>query len=476
MERFLLALVTGLLGSPSTPPTVAITPAAAISAASVSASSVYRPVEDPSDALNLSRPPASRREVAAARAQVRYRRKRAERGKFLHRFTFPDGTTVEFKDRPKRPREQANRKRIVFYSGTQTSAGEPDSTFEAAGKAAGLSLEATRALRFISRHEGGFDAINTWDSARFSWGFIQFAGGFGLRPCLAHLKEKSPELFRKLLADYGVDVLPGEGEAPVPVYVSPRSGNVLRGDAAEQAYGDDPLVIALFIRAGRVPEIKQRQIEAAIRDYAGPAMTATYRQVRLSDVLRSPQSLAMLIDRKVQEGHVIRLEWALEHACATRRWPGSTEWPRLEAEVLDLAVRDADARANIRSLADTATEGLLRAAAAVRCGQGYLVPNGPSLAAARAALTQALQEADYRMVVSHRRDQMRTAFAAALAACDPQRVHLLGPNAAVELEAVAAGVRDLTARFRFEYAIRNRLRDIRTSSLPGPAAADVITQ
>src|SRR5439155_23408365 len=137
---------------------------------------------------------------------------------------FPDGTEVQFSDRAKRPRDQANRERVVSYAGTESAAQEPDSTFDAAGKAAGLSPDAIAALRFISRHEGGFDAINTWDRARFSWGFIQFAGGYGFPPALMHFKERSPELFQKLLADYGVDLVRDDAGKPVPVYIDPKSG------------------------------------------------------------------------------------------------------------------------------------------------------------------------------------------------------------------------------------------------------------
>ncbi len=479
MDRILFALVFGVFGGPAAPqetPAPAhpvLQPAAARSAPAAEPAAVQHvvPNRDPSvaaaEARSLAQPPVSGAEAAAGRATVRHEKQPLENGRIRHEFTFSDGTSVTFTDRPKGRRDTADRARVLVFSGTHKAEDEPAATFEAAGKTAGLSPEAVQALRYVSRHEGGFDAINTWDSARFSWGFIQFAGGYGLRPALATFKERSPELFRRLLGAYGVDVVPGE-DGPLPVYVSP-SGRVLRGKDAEQEYGDDPLVIALFIRAGRVPEVKQRQVEAAIRDYAAPALEASYQGIRLSSVLRSPQALAMLIDRKVHEGNVGRLEWALEHAWVLSNAPNPVTWARLERQVLDLAVQDAEARSSIRELADTAADTLLRAAAAARGGQMALVPNGPSLGAARAAMEQALSEANYRMVVSYRRDALRDGLAQVLATTDPSAVAACdGGECAGRLEAAAEKIRGLVSRMRYDYAIRDRLRGIRGSELPGP--------
>lgn len=464
MQRLILAFVVGLFGGSSTPSTTAAPPAVAA-------------VESPAPFPRVELKPAvAAAEVRRNRAQVKHQKEAGDEGKVLHRFFFPDGTQVEFSDRPKRPRDQAKRDRVVMFSGSQSASTEPDATFDAAGKAGGLSPDATAALRFISRHEGGFDAINTWDGARFSWGFIQFAGGYGFPPALLHFKERSPDLFQKLLAEYGVDLVRNEKDEPVPVYVDPETGKQLCGRDAEQAFGDDPLVIALFIRAGRVPEVKQRQLEAAIRGYALPALTETAEDIRLSDVLRSPQGQAMLIDRKVQEGNVIRLEWALEHVRALHNLRSLKDCVRYEGEALDFAVQDADARTRIAELAESAADGLGRAAAAARSGEASFVPDGPTLAGARDALSQALTEANYRMVVSYRRDSMIAGFTELVGAADPEQVRGQSPSAmAARLETVAGNLRTLVARFRYEYAIRNRLQNIRTSPLPGPESPHRVT-
>jgi len=254
-----------------------------------------------------------------------------------------------------------------------------------------------------------------------------------------------------------------------PVYVDSVSGQTLRGAAAEQAYGDHPTLIALFIRAGRVPEVKQRQIEAAIRDYAAPALVAAHPRVRLTEVLRSPQALAMLIDRQVHEGNVGRLEWALEHASLVNNMADPKDWPRLEAQVLDLTVQDSEARTIIAEQVEVAAAGMERAAAAARAGEAQFVSDGPTLAGAREALQYALNEAYLRLVVGERRDRLVHGLTATMTGTQAEQVRTGTPEMmAAHLDTLAANARELVSRMRFEYAIRNRLKGIRSSELPGP--------
>lgn len=461
MERFLLGILLAIFsGSKPANPPAPVTPPATLVAAQGVAQAAPEPV--------YSKAPVSAAAARQARAAVKYRKEPGSDNLITHQFVFADGTEVSFPDRPKRPRDAARRERIVFFTGSERASAEPDSTFDAAGRTAGLSPTAIAALRFVSRHEGGFDAINTWDRARFSWGFIQFAGGYGFPPALAHVKASSPDLFQKHFADFGIDVVPGPDGRPQPVYVDAESGKTVRGDDAEQAFGDDPLAIALFIRAGRVTEIKQRQVEAAIRDYAGPALNSTHRNMRLSDVLTSPQGLAMLIDRKVHEGNVARLELALDHAWLFNNPSNPIAGPQMEGLVLDLAVQDADARARVAELVETAASGLERGAGAVRGGQDA----SATMTAARRVLEQAMYEVDNRMVVSQRREDLHFGLYAALQATDPMRFQMVAAaDVARELEGAASRTRDLVARLKSEASIRNRLQDIRTSTLPGPPAS-----
>lgn len=322
---------------------------AAVAAPAAAASVAFTPEQGEA---NLGQRPVSGHDAAAARASVRHETKKGERTKVYHAFTFADGTRVEFSDRCRRGRERARRARVVFFEGDQKAGLEPAETFERAGQAAGLAPEAVAALRQVSTFEGGFDAINTWDSCRFSWGFIQFAGGRGLPRLLGHMKSRDPQRFAEYFGRYGVDVLPDAAGDPQPVYVT-RCGRFLRGDAAEQAFGDDPLIVALFIRAARCPVVKQLQVEAAIEHYAAPALRTTWDGVALSSVLRSPKSIAMLIDRKVHEGNLRRFGRALDQVRSETGVADPASWPALEAQVMARVVENA-------AVADAPTERRLR--------------------------------------------------------------------------------------------------------------------
>jgi hypothetical protein len=286
---------------------------------------------------NLRRAPVSAKTAQVARRGVARYSVLSKRWKRSHRFRFPDGTAVEFSDRPRRRGETASRKRVVAYSGSAHAGAEPEETFQAATARLKLTPAAATALRFVSQHEGGFDAINTWDRARFSWGFIQFAGGRGLPPMLAYFKSQRPELFHELLGQYGVDVLPGRDGEPKPVCVLPGRKTPLYGDRAEQAIGSDPLLIGLFIRAGRHPEVQQVQIEAACEQYVRPALAARSRSlgVQLSTVLRSTKGLAMLIDRKIHSGNVKLLARAVARARHHSGGLSAAEAPALRQAIFE---------------------------------------------------------------------------------------------------------------------------------------------
>jgi hypothetical protein len=159
---------------------------------------------------------------------------------------------------------------------------------------------------------------------------------------------------------------------------------------------------------------------------------------------------------------VSRLEWALEHARSQLNKPNPADWPALEEVILDLAVRDADARFNVTTLGEAAAVSLEKAAAGG--------PDAPAaLSEARATLEKALYEVDYRMVTSYRRDQLHNGVAAAQLATDPGRLQMLHPtNSSAVLQKTAATVRELVTAYKFEDLIRNRLRGIRTGGLPGP--------
>jgi len=176
--------------------------------------------------------------------------------------------------------------------------------------ALGLTAPQAAALRWVSRHEGNFDAINTYDRARVSVGFIQFAGGRGLPPYLALLKSRHPRTFRERLGRFGIDVefdvVGGDVNQARVVVVDPATGSVRRGSEAEAVARDDKRLTAVLILSGRDPTVQRAQIEAATRNYVLEALAKRARiggrRVRLERLIHSERGLAMLFDRAIQEG------------------------------------------------------------------------------------------------------------------------------------------------------------------------------
>jgi peptidoglycan endopeptidase LytF len=172
------------------------------------------------------------------------------------------------------------------------------------------------ALRYVSKHEGNFDAINSYDKAIFSYGFIQFAGnGGGLVPMLAGLKQKAPQVFQEYFQVFGVDVqLPegiNTGQKPTLVVANPydKGGKYLvQGLEAERVLRADKVLHGVFIRAGHYLPVVTMQIDAALRDYVRPALNIRLNIIvgglRLVDVyatefINSPMGITLMIDLTV---------------------------------------------------------------------------------------------------------------------------------------------------------------------------------
>jgi endoglucanase len=176
------------------------------------------------------------------------------------------------------------------YPGTIAPASLPDQEWAAAG----LTTAQSRALRFISQHEGDFDALNTFDGQRVSLGFIQFAGSFGLRPFLALLRSREPATFDAALRRYGIDVefnvVDGTIANPTIVLLDPAGGGtVLRATAALTGMRDDPRLWAVLVHAAGRLASQRVQVEAAVRDYLLPSQAAEASlEIEVLDVLSAP--------------------------------------------------------------------------------------------------------------------------------------------------------------------------------------------
>jgi LysM repeat protein len=192
----------------------------------------------------------------------------------------------------------------------------------------GLTDALAKALQFVSTHEGNFDALNTYDKALFSYGFIQFAGnGGGFVPLLATIKHKAPKVFDDFFKVYGIDVsyttINNTIRNAELILINPydKGGKyLLQGIEAEQALRTDKQLYGVFIRAGHYLPIITLQIDQAIQAYIKPALNIRNNIIAgnlnlpntlITDYIRSSMGLALLIDLTINQwinkaGNIIR--------------------------------------------------------------------------------------------------------------------------------------------------------------------------
>ncbi len=227
------------------------------------------------------------------------------------------------------------------------------------------------ALRYVSKHEGNFDAINSYDKAIFSYGFIQFAGnGGGLVPMLAGLKQKAPQVFQTYFQDFGIDVNIPEGivsgQRPELVVANPydRGGKYLaRGIEAERVLRADKVLHGVFIRAGHYLPVVTMQIDAALRDYVRPALSIRVNIVagalRLVDVpitqfINSAMGTTLLIDLTVNRWTVTTrriFQEAIEKVAVRERLYSQTALEQIdERKVIEQIIEGAKIAQDTRLL------------------------------------------------------------------------------------------------------------------------------
>ncbi|HRI27804.1 MAG TPA: LysM peptidoglycan-binding domain-containing protein [Chitinophagales bacterium] len=142
----------------------------------------------------------------------------------------------------------------------------------------GLTPTQAKVLQVVSSNEGKFDAINSYDKAIFSYGFIQFAGSVGtLAPMLGLLKARFGSSFQRRFQKYGIDVEYAINTAQgivqtANLVVITNDGRILRRNAAEMELRTNKLLTAVFVRAGFEPDVQRAQIDAAKRKYVTPAL------------------------------------------------------------------------------------------------------------------------------------------------------------------------------------------------------------
>lgn len=175
---------------------------------------------------------------------------------------------------------------------------------------AGLTQFQANVIGAVSRLEGGFDAVNTYDTGYVSVGFIQFTTGAlgtgSLGDVLATEKAANPTAFVRDFHERGIDVTP----AHIYAVVDPATGAELSGADAVQDTIRDPRLMAAFQAAGRRSQaFRIAQIQTAKTGYypADDPITVllpngTSLSGHVRDVLKSEAGMATAFDRKVNTG------------------------------------------------------------------------------------------------------------------------------------------------------------------------------
>ena len=174
----------------------------------------------------------------------------------------------------------------------------------------GITQKQAAALQYVSTHEGGFDAINSFDKAIFSYGFIQFTGaaavGGSLNRVMASMKANAPTLFNRIFQRVGIDSAGGQ------TTVRNEAGATLTGDNAWLYIQRNVPLYGAFIQAGFEPQLIREQLRMANELYVQPALNfkldlnvAGIRIVvpRLREILISEAALTIIIALAINQGN-----------------------------------------------------------------------------------------------------------------------------------------------------------------------------
>ncbi|MBC8139456.1 MAG: hypothetical protein H8F28_26560 [Fibrella sp.] len=186
------------------------------------------------------------------------------------------------------------------------ASGDEKQRLEAIFAKAGRTDFERRVLQAVSQYEGGFEAINTYDTGFVSIGFIQFItavdGTGSLAEVLLRYKTDDPAGFQNDFRRFGIDVSPNS----VLVCVNAATGTETRGAEAVRQVIDDKRLTAVFERAAAFDGFRLAQVAVARSHYwpGDDTFPVGSGMVRVGDVIRSEAGMATLMDKKVNRGNI----------------------------------------------------------------------------------------------------------------------------------------------------------------------------
>ncbi len=259
-----------------------------------------------------------------------------------YRILFDDGDLYAYTDNvPMRPR-------YAYYRCTSgvMDAGKPlrqmtDAELDPIFTGAGMSPSEARAAKAVSRLEGGFEAVNTYDTGWVSIGFIQCItaenGDGSLMDVLTEEKTDAPSAYQNDFRRFGIDV----SQAGILTVVDPTTGAELSGNDAVRMVIEDKRLTACFQRAGRRSlAFRAAQVKTARKRYwpADDPFTAAAGQVVLKgsvkDIIRSEAGMATLFDRKVNRGSIAPFDEVVSGIVRDHRITTIAELQRYERAII----------------------------------------------------------------------------------------------------------------------------------------------
>ncbi|MDW7695235.1 LysM peptidoglycan-binding domain-containing protein [Flammeovirgaceae bacterium SG7u.111] len=263
-----------------------------------------------------------------------------------------------------------------YYNGVGYSGEAPISLSIDAYKSLGLDESMALALQYVSKHEGNCDAINTYDKANFSWGFIQFAGKGGgsngsLGAVIATMKARQPQLFAEYFQKIGIDVDVimrnneiHDGNLKVFDLYKVTGKVETEGLDAEIALKNDKQLYGAFLRAGYNPAFQMAQLERAVIGYVRPALSVKtdinagpiqLRNVPLASIIRSPMGNGMMVDLTVNQwiNNMSKIfVAAIERVAGMQRMQSPQQLQMIDERLVVQSIRDnagADERIKTRA-------------------------------------------------------------------------------------------------------------------------------
>ncbi len=180
-------------------------------------------------------------------------------------------------------------------------------------------------LHYIAKNEGCFDAVNSYDRAIFSFGFIQFTGGLAsgsmLTRVLQRFKTRDEYAFNDCFGKYGMNIQ----NYKVPTFQIETLSGIKEGDAAFLEVANDMQLTTAFIASGFRRSMIRSQVEVAMEEYVLKALSPNQlifingANYNLNQIIKSKGGFALRVDLCVNRGlggSILVLKKAIEQMIA----------------------------------------------------------------------------------------------------------------------------------------------------------------